>query len=91
MVLAVSAGVVNEPAVLFMPGGEEVHEVLPVDDHVTTEVALEATNAGVAETETVGAAGAGVVVPVDNPPPPLQAAMQNGASSASKRNDERDC
>lgn len=71
----VKAGVVYDPVVLVLPPGE-VHEVLLVDVHATTDVAPLAIEDGVAVSETAGAGDAAATVTVTTwlavPPGPVQ-------------------
>jgi len=58
----VSAPVLNEPDVPEAPLGEEVHEVLSVDDHVIVVLELYAIEADAALTFTVGVGAAPTII-----------------------------
>jgi hypothetical protein len=61
-VVAVRAPVLNEPVVPVPPLPEAVHEALLVDDQLMAVLAPFVMEVDVAETDTVGAAGATLIV-----------------------------
>ena len=71
----VSWGVGKRPDVPVMPLGEDVHEVLFLEDQVIVVLRPDSTIDGVAEIETV-VVGAAPELKLDTEPPPQAASMK---------------
>lgn len=84
--LAVKAGVVNEPVVPVPPPPDEVQEVLSLDDQAMTLVAPIMIEDEDAETDTVGVgvALAATTVVVESPLPPHEARPVTASNAANK-------